>query len=346
MISVVIPVYNTGKKLNKCLKSLVNQTYKNWECFLVNDCSTDATTVCLLNNWGQKDKRFILINNSINLGIEKNRFVAINRILSEGKSEYLMFMDHDDWLYSENSLEYLYENAISSGADVTIGRHNEAFFLFQKAGYNPVPCGLITKPELKDKYYISYFGVNIIPVDIWARLYKVELVRKAKMKPHGLLYTDDNAWNLFIMPFANSIMMLDKVVYVHRWGGLSSRYSNSGLKEYKHFYKIRRQAIIDFDFPQGRFYLDCELKNVLAACIYNSIVKLNKSKSEIIEFLKNELKDNIWREVDESIKQRDDDFSIALIKRDYNRLYDIQYQKTKKPNTIIKTYIKTLFNLF
>jgi len=343
MISVVIPVYNTGKKLNKCLQSLSNQTYKDWECILVNDCSTDETTICILDEWKKKDERFKLINNSKNLGIERNRFVAIDKLLSENKSEYLMFMDHDDWLYSTHSLSYLYENAVSSGADVTIGRNNEAYGLFQRPGYNPVPSGIICQPELKEKYYISYFGVNLIPVFVWGRLYKLELVRKAGLSPHGLTSADDVALNLFIMPFANSIMILDKVVYVHRWGGFSSLVSLDGLKEYKLFYKIRRQAIIEFDYEKGRFYLDCELKNVLAFMIYNSIAFFNYSKEEVIAFLQKELEDGIWRDVDDSIKKRDDEFSIALVKRDYNKLFDIQYYNTHKLLNILKIYIKKIF---
>ena len=331
MVSIIVPVYNTGIKLNKCLSSLFNQTFTDWECILVNDCSSDETTIRILDQWVHKDSRFVLIN----------RFVAVNRVLAENRSQYLMFMDHDDWLYSNNSLEYLYENAISSGADVTIGRHNEAYLMCQKAGYNPVPSGLITQPELKDKYYISYFGVNIIPVDIWARLYKVELVRRAEMKPHGLLYTDDNAWNLFIMPFANSILMLDKVVYVHRWGGFSSKKDFRGLAEYKHFYGIRRAAINDFNYPQGRFYLDCELKNVLAAHIFNLIVYLKKGKKEIINFLQEELMDTIWKDVDESIKSRDDEFSVALYARDYDAMYNIQEHKANSLNARVLYYLKS-----
>ena len=66
MISVIVPVYNTGKTLNKCLKSVVNQTYKDFEIILVNDCSTDQKTISLISEWVKKDSRIRLIDNSIN----------------------------------------------------------------------------------------------------------------------------------------------------------------------------------------------------------------------------------------------------------------------------------------
>ena len=340
MISVVIPVYNTGKKLNKCLDSLTRQTFRDWECYLVNDFSTDELTVQILKNWVGKDKRFILIDNPHNMGIERSRFIAVNQIMSNDRSQYLMFMDHDDWLYSKESLYYLYNNACNSGADVVVGRHNDAYNLIQVHSYNPVPSGLIEQPQLKDKYFLSHFGVNLIPVSMWARLYKLDLIRRAGLTPKGLIYTDDNAWNLFLLPYTNSLLMLDKVVYVHRWGGLSSKNDNKGLKEYKHFYKIRRKAIIDFDYEKGRLFLDCELKNVLAATLFSAIVYSNQSKSDIIHNLQVELLDEIWKEVDETIQYRKDEFSQALYKRDCNRMYEIQYRQSKMPINVIKQLIK------
>ena len=347
MISFIIPVYNTGNKLNKCLRSLERQTYKDWECFLVNDCSTDKSTIKILNETTHKDQRFVLINNTKNLGIEKNRFVAVDRIIAEGKSQYIMFMDHDDWLYSNDALSYLYENAVSSGADVTIGRNKEAYGPFLKDGYYyPESSGLISQPILKEKYYISYFGVNLIPVYIWARLYKLDLVKKANMRAHGLTSADDVAWNLFIMPFANSVMLLNRVVYVHRWGGLSTKISNKGLEEYKKFYKLRRKAIIDFDYSKARFWLDCELKNVLAANIYNLILYLKQDKEEIISYLRKELEDDIWTEVDESIINSKNEFSQALLSRDFEKMYEIQYRQAYTIKNRFYYFVKQLLRPF
>ncbi len=51
MVSIIVPVYNTGKKLEKCLTSILNQTYEGWECIVVNDCSTDKTTTNILGKW-------------------------------------------------------------------------------------------------------------------------------------------------------------------------------------------------------------------------------------------------------------------------------------------------------
>ena len=54
MVSIIVPVYNTGKVLDKCLKSILAQTYTDWECIVVNDCSTDKKTLSVLIRWKNK----------------------------------------------------------------------------------------------------------------------------------------------------------------------------------------------------------------------------------------------------------------------------------------------------
>ena len=61
MISIIIPVYNVETYLDECLQSVFNQSYKDWECILINDGSTDKSgTIC--NNWHALDNRFIVIH--------------------------------------------------------------------------------------------------------------------------------------------------------------------------------------------------------------------------------------------------------------------------------------------
>ena len=167
MVSIIIPVYNTGSILNKCLKSVLSQTYKDWECIMVDDCSTDKETNAILNDWTKKDRRFRLIANEKNLGIERNRFVG----LSAAKGDYIMFMDHDDWLFDKFSLQYLVDNAKQTQADVVIGHYRHAYGpVVTKPEHIPIESGVICQPDLKEKYYCSYFGVNIVPVQVWARV--------------------------------------------------------------------------------------------------------------------------------------------------------------------------------
>ena len=75
MISIIIPVYNVEKYLDECLLSVFNQSYKDWECILINDGSTDKSgTIC--NKWHALDNRFIVIHQK-NQGVSQARNIGL-----------------------------------------------------------------------------------------------------------------------------------------------------------------------------------------------------------------------------------------------------------------------------
>ncbi len=96
MISVIVPIYNTEKYLNQCIKSIVNQTYKDLEIILIDDASTD-TSVQIMKRWAKLDNRILCIFKSENTGVSDTR----NSGLSMAKGEYITFVDSDDWIEPE-----------------------------------------------------------------------------------------------------------------------------------------------------------------------------------------------------------------------------------------------------
>lgn len=94
LVSVIMPVYNSQLYVEQAIKSILNQTYKNFEFIIVDDASTDAT-FSILNRLKKKDKRIILIQNSENLGVTK----SLNKTLALAKGTYIIRMDGDDWAY-------------------------------------------------------------------------------------------------------------------------------------------------------------------------------------------------------------------------------------------------------
>ena len=91
MISVVMSVYNGEKYLEACIDSILNQTYKDFEFIIVNDCSTDGSWA-ILKDYEKRYESIKLINNTENLGLTKNLNVA----LASAKGEYIARMDADD----------------------------------------------------------------------------------------------------------------------------------------------------------------------------------------------------------------------------------------------------------
>lgn len=94
LISVLIPAYNAEKYIAEAVESIINQTYKNLEILIINDCSTDNTEK-IIRKYMKRDSRIVLINNTKNLRISK----TLNKGLKKAKGKYIVRMDSDDWSY-------------------------------------------------------------------------------------------------------------------------------------------------------------------------------------------------------------------------------------------------------
>tara|TARA_B100001057_G_scaffold447195_1_gene486482 strand:- start:1141 stop:1896 length:756 start_codon:yes stop_codon:yes gene_type:complete len=97
-IDIIIPNYNKGDYLRECLDSVLNQTYKNWKVYLVDDCSND-TSKDILKEYNQEEKINIIFLNE-NFGPSYCRNLGIKN----SKSEHIAFLDSDDF-WPENKLE-------------------------------------------------------------------------------------------------------------------------------------------------------------------------------------------------------------------------------------------------
>ncbi len=92
LISIVVPAYNCEKYITKCLDSILEQTYKNWECIIIDDGSTD-TSGKICDNFSEQDKRFRVIHKS-NGGVSSAR----NKGIDVALGKYITFIDSDDFI--------------------------------------------------------------------------------------------------------------------------------------------------------------------------------------------------------------------------------------------------------
>lgn len=113
-VSIIIPLYNTEKYIEECLKSILKQSLPDLEIIIIDDGSTDRSVDIV--------KEFIKFDIRFSLFIQNNHgaWHARNKGISLAKGEYVMFLDCDDWL-NEKAVEYMYEKAISYDADIVTG---------------------------------------------------------------------------------------------------------------------------------------------------------------------------------------------------------------------------------
>lgn len=112
-ISIIIPVYNSEKYIEKCLNSIIHQTYKNLEIIVVNDGSSD-NSLNIIKNYSKIDKRIKILNQK-NEGVSSAR----NNALKIKTGEYVMFVDSDDWI-ELNTCEALINEIKKTKSDIVI----------------------------------------------------------------------------------------------------------------------------------------------------------------------------------------------------------------------------------
>lgn len=113
LISVIIPVYNSEKYLNKCLTSILTQTYSNIEVIIINDGSND-NSLSICEKFKEKDNRIRIITQE-NKGVSYSR----NRGIREALGDYIMFVDSDDFI-SNNYIELMYKETSQNNYEVCI----------------------------------------------------------------------------------------------------------------------------------------------------------------------------------------------------------------------------------
>ena len=113
LVSVVVPIYNVENYLNRCIESIVNQTYKNLEIILVDDGSTDNSSF-ICDEWCTKDNRITVIHKE-NAGAG----LARNSGIEKAVGEYIFFFDSDDYIDC-NTVKKCVKNAIQNKSDVVV----------------------------------------------------------------------------------------------------------------------------------------------------------------------------------------------------------------------------------
>ena len=119
-ISVIIPVYNVGKVLPRCLDSLIGQTFRDWEAICVDDGSRDSSPG-ILDAYARRDARFRVVHKR-NAGVSEARNDAV--ALAEG--EYMLFLDSDDFLHPQ-TMEICLYMAERDGSDMVAYTYDRKF---------------------------------------------------------------------------------------------------------------------------------------------------------------------------------------------------------------------------
>lgn len=218
-ITVIVPVYNVENYLNKCLDSLINQTYKNLEIIVINDGSTDNSgEIC--QGYAQKDNRIVYIEKE-NGGQSEARNMGLDRMTGS----YVTFVDSDDWVELDY-VENLYKKITEYQADIAVGNYysfNEAegmyyFHIFGDSCYEKVYDNVSIFENLYESQEMKSFAL----ISVWGKLYKADLLKHLRFDIGKL--GEDGYLNQKIYLLAEKTIYLNKGLYAYRQReGSSSR---------------------------------------------------------------------------------------------------------------------------
>ncbi|MDD3139687.1 MAG: glycosyltransferase family 2 protein [Lachnospiraceae bacterium] len=204
MISVIVPVYNVEKYLEKCVKSIIAQSYQNIEIILIDDGSTD-TSGCICEKLALEDSRIMVVHQK-NEGLSAAR----NKGLLLASGEYISFVDSDDAV-SKYFLEHLLMAIQGSDAAVsmcdfqeTIGEEGKEYSTVEAE--NPKKNVNYTQCELFEIISDVCHSENSKIVVAWNKLYRREIFQTLRY-PQGKIHEDE-----FVIH--QVIAQIDKLVYV------------------------------------------------------------------------------------------------------------------------------------
>lgn len=210
-ISIIVPVYNVEKYLNKCVDSILNQTFKDFELILVDDGSPDNSgTIC--DQYAKEDPRVRVIHKE-NGGLSSARNAGIE--VAQGR--YLGFIDSDDYI-AEDMYELLHNNIIKEDADLSICGIYDVY-----KGKDPKVLSEFRKVCTKEETIKMVLEAKLISVHAVNKLYKKELFKDVKY-PVGKI-TEDAAIIFQILEQCKKIAVdtTQKYFYFHRDESISSK---------------------------------------------------------------------------------------------------------------------------
>lgn len=183
-ISVIIPIYNVMHYLDRCIMSVVNQTFSDIEIICVDDCSPDRSKD-IVSQWKLCDKRISLVS------LEKNRGLsgARNAGLDVASGKFVYFLDADDWIET-NYLEAMHRMAEKSGCDMIINTNAQGVWEDEvKAVWaTALPQG---------EYWDNISTINKKYYNVWGHLYKHDFLKRNGLRfSEGYIYEDSYFYHM------------------------------------------------------------------------------------------------------------------------------------------------------
>lgn len=227
LLSIIIPIYNTGDFLHKCISSVLSQTLSDFELILVNDGSTDNSGE-ILDEYAKKDNRIKVIHKE-NQGVSAAR----NDGIKEACGEYIGFIDSDDWI-EPSMYEKLYSLAKNNDAEIVMC---DAVTVYDDKPEEADTIDQLKEDLLLKKQDISPALLLEMAGAAWRCIYKTDLIKENNVLfPVSIKLSEDRIFNILAFGYSNSIYYTKSALY--------NRFMREGSAVNK-YYENKLQMAID-----------------------------------------------------------------------------------------------------
>lgn len=211
VFSVIVPVYNVEKYIEKCIRSIQTQTFNNFEILCVDDCGQD-NSIEIIKEMAKDDSRIKILKHRKNKGLGAAR----NTALRAAQGEYIICVDSDDWLMPD-CLETVYNTFKQTGLNAIWYKAN---IWWEDANCLTDLCIFPEFRSLPEGYYtLDDSNLLAYPMYAWNKAYRKKFILENKLLwSEGVLF-EDVEFGVKAGIFAPEIYVLDKNLYVYRRRG-------------------------------------------------------------------------------------------------------------------------------
>lgn len=266
-ISIILPVYNVEQYIERCLDSIINQSFQDYELIIIDDCGSDNSIKLIEKKLNKSHIDFKIIHNKCNKGLSESRNIGI----TNSNSDFILFIDSDDWI-NPLMLEKLYCAAIINDADLASCR---AIEFWEATGefteMHQIKAGVYTPDN-----YLSLLFNGETSSHIWIRLIQRKLLKNIKF-PEQVVYEDVLTFP-YIIKNANKVAQIDDTLYNYLQRNSNTSITGSrpsNIIGFLYYFK-KLQDNFEPTLNPDRIIFRKFIYKVLFVIIYNTIQYSNK----------------------------------------------------------------------
>lgn len=288
-VSIIVPVYNAEKYIDRCIKSIIEQTYKNVEIILINDGSKDSS-LSILRDFEKKDSRITLIDQS-----NKGPSAARNIGIEKSTGDYIGFIDADDNIelnYIEKMIEYAYR----LNTDMVVCNYKEVRI------EGDIPSNIFTFINDGEAYNCDLKCIGEVLCGrgglVWGKLLKSSAIKENNIKfDENISMCEDLLFTLEFIKNTKRLSRINDYLYIHNKyndESITAKYNKELFNEQVKVQRELEQFVDDNNFNNSYIenLLYERLKDIMWFSIYKEIINTDNLKfklNNINQIIKNEM---------------------------------------------------------